>query len=151
MITVTMLHAGEVGRQFHLLEPLFAEVCDRAVKGEYTASDLKRLAEDGAALLGYAAKDGRIVLAGAFELVRYPRKSVLNVMALGGEGLREAAVVQLEHLMRFARHCGASDIQAMCSRPMARLLAPLGFEHAYEVVRLPVTVKGESDVEHQPA
>lgn len=148
-MNVTMLRQDEVAEQFEVVRPLLAQVCAKAVQGEFTDDDLKRLAEAGRVLLGFATDDkGEVVMAGAFEIVNYPRLRVLNVMALGGRGLVEAVEQQLEMLKGFARHVGARYIQASGSRAMARMLrAYAGFSSVYELVRLPV---GDEHVEHQP-
>lgn len=122
-------------QEFERAAPLLQRVVDEAVKGEFTVEDLKRMARAGRVLVGIAERDGEPVMAAAVELVRYPRMTALNVMALGGTGLAEVSARFFDELKEFARSCGATRIEASGSKPMARLLRKLlDFQPIYEKV-----------------
>jgi len=134
---VVLAAQGDIMAEFHKVAPLFDRVVGEAAHGEFTTADLMRLGMEGRLLLGYAERDGRTVVAAAFEFVHYPRLKALNVVALAGEPLefRGAFDGYWRQLTEFARSCGCARIEAKCSRAMARLLrAGYGFASVYEHV-----------------
>lgn len=139
MKLVFLPRPGDVNRDWLKVEPLIERCVSDAVKGEYDATDIKLLAEAGHVLLFYVDDEGTAVIAGALELVRYPRMLTVNVMALAGERLEELAEVYFPEIKRFARDfLGARYIEASASPAMARLLKRLGGDSAYNVVRFPL-------------
>lgn len=136
MSTLTVTWLPRISDElFEQAAPLLQRVVDRAVKGEFTVEDMRRMAQRGSLLIGLAW-DGRTpVMAAAVELVRYPRLTTLNVMAISGRGLREVADEFFDELKAFARSAGAKRIEASGSPAMARLLRRrLGFTTLYEKV-----------------
>jgi hypothetical protein len=115
-----------------LLEPVLA-----ACRGEFTVEDLHDLVTDGRAFAGVALQGETPVMAMVFEFRHYPRKTVLNVIALGGAGLDELASTFWPRFLEWAQESGATEIEACVSPAMARMLKPLGLEHVYTVVRMP--------------
>lgn len=139
MSTFIEIRPDEVDQQFEVIAPLLAPVITGAAKGEFTLEDLKEYGKSGAALLWYIVDAGIPVLAGAFEIINYPRLRVLNIMAVGGSGLRNAAAEHFKMVRAFARFIQADEIRAYCSAAMARKLRrDIGFETIYHVVSIPV-------------
>jgi hypothetical protein len=109
----------------------------RATRGEFTVDDLEELCRDGRAVAGVVSKDGEPVLALVFEWRFFPRKTVLNVIALAGRDLDAIAATFWPDFKAWAKESGATEIEACCSPAMTRLLAPLGFAHTYDTLRTP--------------
>ena len=55
--------------------------------GDFVIDDIKVLVDDGKAFIVVLEDGGRMILASACEVISYPRRSVMNVMAIGGSGL----------------------------------------------------------------
>jgi hypothetical protein len=117
------------------VERLLAPVVEHA-RGDYNLADLENLCRDGHAIC-LVLFDPHPVLALVLEWRRYPRRTVLNIIAIGGKNLGAARTLWPE-LQAFARESGASDIEARVRPAMARMLRPLGFDPAYEIVRCPL-------------
>jgi hypothetical protein len=115
-----------------LLEPVLG-----AVRGEWTVDDLEELCRDGRAVAGIGFHDGKPVLAWVFEFRFYPRRTVVNLMALAGRGVQDAASTFWPHWVQWCRESGAAEIEACAAPAMTRMLRPLGFEHVYNFVRVP--------------
>lgn len=115
-----------------LLEPVLG-----AARGEFTVEDLEELCRDGRALAGLAFDDGEPVLALVVEWRFYPRRTVLNVIALAGRDLERVAGTFWPTFTEWAKESGATAIEACVSPAMGRLLQPLGFAHTYDLVRAP--------------
>lgn len=116
-----------------LLEP----VAQQAARGEFTVDDLQEMVVKGNAFALLAHSNGDFHLAMVFEFRAYPRKLVLNVMALGGSDLAGAAVSFWPQFVAWAKESGADAIEACTAPAMTRVLRHLGFEHTYDLVRLP--------------
>lgn len=123
--------------EFDVAAPLL-EMVAKATHGEYTIDDLRIRAKDGRVLVAVAMRDSQPVMAWAIEEIRYPQVKSLNIMAIGGRDLRAAMEAAWPTVVEFAKSCGASFIEASCSRAMARLLKKSGFEATYTNVRFPL-------------
>jgi hypothetical protein len=115
-----------------LLEPVLG-----AARGEFTLEDLEELCRDGRAVAGVLYEGERPVMAMVFEFRYYPRRTVLNVIALAGSNLAQVAGTFWPTFRQWAKESGATEIEACTSAAMARHLRPLGFERTYELVRTP--------------
>lgn len=115
---------------------VIAPVLD-AARGEFTVDDLQELCREGRAISGLAFQDGEPVLAFVFEFRFYPRKTVVNIVALAGRGVADAAATFWPSFVAWAQESGAAEIEACVSPAMGRLLKPLGFTHTYDTVRMP--------------
>jgi hypothetical protein len=115
-----------------LLEPVVRE----AARGEFDLEDLQGMVERGSAFAALMHDGGVPVLAMVFEFRRYPRKQVLNVIALGGADLVGAAVSFWPRFVAWAKESGADEIEACTAPAMTRVLRNLGFQHTYDLVRL---------------
>lgn len=116
---------------------LVAPVATEAARGEFTVDDLQALVQRGAAFAGLAFDGDAPALGMVFEFRHYPRRTVLNVMALGGRDLARAAVSFWPCFVAWAKESGASEIEACTAPAMTRVLRHLGFSHTYDIVRLP--------------
>lgn len=125
------LHWPAVAR---LIEPGF-----ETMRGaEYALEDLTEMVKRGSAVAGVFFDDfDRPVLGMVFEHRFYPRKTVINVMALGGSNLAGVASTFWRQFLEWAKESGATEIEACATPAMTRMLADLGFRHTYNVVRMP--------------
>ncbi|MBX3610394.1 MAG: hypothetical protein KF871_10920 [Hydrogenophaga sp.] len=114
-----------------LLEP----VVRQAARGEFAVEDLHDLAAAGKAWVAVMLSHGTPALAMVFGFVHYPRKTVLNVIALGGQDLAGAAVSFWPQFLGWAKESGVDEIEACTAPPMTRVLRNLGFSHTYDLVR----------------
>ena len=55
--------------------------------GDFEIDDILSLVSDGKSFIVVLERDGETTLASACEVIVYPRRSVMNVMAIGGCGL----------------------------------------------------------------
>lgn len=115
---------------------LVAPVVAHAARGEFTLEDLQEMVQGGTAIAALMIEDGAPRLAMLFEFRHYPRKLVLNVMALGGCDLARAAVTFWPQFVAWAKESGADEIEACTAPAMTRVLSGLGFQHTYDLVRL---------------
>lgn len=113
---------------------LLGRVVDEACHGEFDLADLDQMVSDGSAI---AVIGGEYQIAMVFEFVSYPRKQVINIMAIAGSGLQQAAVTFLGIFREWAAESGFNEIEACVSPAMARFLQPIGFKHTYDLVRMP--------------
>lgn len=115
-----------------LLEPILP-----LVRGEWSLDDLEDLCRDGRAVAGIGFQAGEPVLAFVWELRLYPRKTTANIIALGGRGVDDAVATFWSRWVQWCRECGITEIEACAAPAMTRMLRPLGFEHTYNVIRMP--------------
>jgi len=108
-----------------------------AVRGDFTVDDLLQLCRDGRAVAGLGFQDGEPVLAFVWELRLYPRKTTANIIALAGRGVADAASTFWPSFVQWCQECGIAEIEACAQPAMTRMLSPLGFEHTYNLVRMP--------------
>lgn len=106
------------------------------VRGEWALDDLFELCREGRAIAGIGFQNGEPALAWVFEFRFYPRKTVVNLMALAGRGVQDAVSTFWPEWLQWCRESGATEIEACAAPAMTRMLRPLGFEHAYNMVRL---------------
>jgi N-acyl-L-homoserine lactone synthetase len=114
---------------------LVAPVVDQAARGEFTLADLQELVVGGHAFAGLMFEANEPRLAMVFEFRHYPRRTTLNVMALGGSELASAAVSFWPQFVAWAKESGADAIEALTAPAMTRVLRNLGFQHTYDLVR----------------
>jgi hypothetical protein len=129
---------GEVSAKWAQIAPLLAPVVEKAARGEFTLDDIRRLCEQGRMVMGLCEYGNAVVMAMAFEFKHYPQYMNLNIVAIGGTGLQMVASNYWQLFREWAKEAGAHEIEALCSKPMARLLNGYGFNNTYEQVRLPV-------------
>ena len=136
MNVIFMTTHALVDAHFSQAAPLLQPVVDQAARGEFTVDDIERLTREGRAITALVSDDeGAPLLAMAFEFVSYPRQVAVNIMALGGERLQEAAENFWGTFRQWCKSAGAEVLEASCSPAMARMLRQHGFDSAYQVVR----------------
>ena len=102
---------------------------------DFDPADLIELCRDGRAVIGVVRDGGQVVLAGAFEFVRYPRQVAVNIMALAGSRMTQAMGEFWSTFRAWCASAGADVIEARCAPGMTRLLQANGFEFGYAVMR----------------
>lgn len=135
---------AEIAQHWHHAERLLARVTDEAVQGEFDLDDLRTLADAGRLWIGLFSYGAAPVLCCAVEFRHYPKKTVLNIVALGGADLAAFSPEYMDRMADFARQAGAVDMEACCSPAMARMLTRFGFTETYRLVRKPIS-NGASD------
>lgn len=123
---------------WHSASALLEEVVEEAARGEFTLADLTQMVKAGTAIAGVVYNDlGEPILTVVFEFRFYPRKQVINIMALGGRQFHLATGTFWPQFVAWAKEYGVTEIEACTSPAMTRLLRGLGFQHTYDLVRLP--------------
>lgn len=131
------LDTEELDRDWGLIEPILASVVSRAVHGEFDCRDLKAMALSKRIVIGaFFADDGVMLLAFAFEFRFYPKKTAINILALGGKRMDEVFSEFLGQFRDWAAAAGADFLEASCSRGMSRMLAKYGYVNTYQQLRL---------------
>lgn len=103
--------------------------------GDFDPDDLFGMVARGRAVIFVVFDADRMLLAGAFEFVHYPRQLAINIMALAGEQVQAGLASFWEKFREWCRLAGADVVEARCAPGMVRLLRRGGFEPAYTVVR----------------
>mgnify|MGYP000099722044 CR=1 FL=1 len=131
------LDAEELERDWGLIEPILASVVSRAVHGEFNCGDLMAMAKSKRIVIGaFFADDGDMLLAFAFEFRFYPKKTAINILALGGKRMDAVFSEFLDPFKDWAASAGADFLEASCSRAMSRMLAKYGYVNTYQQLRL---------------
>lgn len=131
------LAENELLNDWERLAPLFQTVIERACHGEFDVSDLKEMALEKRIFIGaFFDDDGKPLLAFAFEFRYYPKKTAVNILALGGRRMDEVFSGFLERFREWAKEAGADFIEASCSPAMTRLLSRYGYAETYRQLRL---------------
>lgn len=135
-MNVTFITSPELlARKFAIAAPLLEPVITQAAHGEFTVEDLRKLNESGKAITALVESDGKPLMAMVFEFVHYPKMMAVNIMALGGQCLDEAATQFWDGFRGWCKEAGAVAIEASCSPAMTRLLSKYGFTTTYQLVR----------------
>lgn len=116
---------------------LIRPVVEEAARGEFTLPDVERLCRDGRAYAGLVLDGDTPTLGIVFEFRHYPQRMNVNIMALGGRNMEAAAVTFWPTFRAWCRESGAEEIEAWTSPAMTRMLSRIGFQKAYDVVRMP--------------
>ena len=115
---------------------LIQPVVDHAARGEFAVDDLGRLVKHERAFAGVAIGTDGPVMGMVFEFIKYPKKTFINVIALGGQDLSTVTITFWPQFIEWAKQSGASGIEASTSPAMTRVLKGLGLIHTYDLVRL---------------
>ena len=116
---------------------LITPAVTEAARGEFTLNDLEAMVTNGHAVAGIAFDSDGPVMGMVFEFCNYPRRQVINVMALGGRDLAGIANSFWPQFIEWARESGVAEIEACTSPAMSRILKQIGFAHTYNVMRIP--------------
>lgn len=117
---------------FDRVRPELARVVDGAAHGEWTLDDLADLVRRGAAFCGEVDEDdGRVLLVFVWEIVDYPEKRAVNVLALAGRDLGRCCRRFLPAVLEVWKSQGAQEVTCYTAPAMARLLGRIGFTTRY--------------------
>lgn len=133
--------------RFHLIDrsnvenfELVRDQLDRvqsAANGEFTTEDLKTLIEQGRAWSAYFTTDaGAVKLVCVWEMVFYPRRTKINLIAMAGSGFRECCEQWYEFVKNIWRSQGATSVTCYTSPAMARFLSRAGFSEKYRFLEM---------------
>lgn len=89
--------------------------------GEFEVDDLLAMVMEGKAFVVVMANEEGLELAAICECLKYPRKSVLNVLVLGGRNLDLVAKQFWPKVTEVARILGASSVRGAVRPAMERL------------------------------
>lgn len=131
------LDTEELEKDWVLIGPVLDSVVRRAVHGEFDCNDLKAMAKSKQIVIGAFFSDGgEMLLAFAFEFRFYPKKTAVNILALGGKGMDAVFSEFLDQFRNWAAAAGADFLEASCSAGMSRMLAKYGYVNTYQQLRL---------------
>lgn len=119
-----------------LARPLLEKCVLKAVHGEYTVDDIKKLVSRQRAMIAMGFLDGKPAVALAIEWLIYPQLKVANIMALGGRDLMVLADIYWDDILKMLKSIGMQAVQCSCSRSMERFLRPFGFAEVYRDLRI---------------
>jgi hypothetical protein len=97
---------------------------DRAIqhaRGELGVDDILSLVGKGKMGIVALEEGKTLQLCAAFEVISYPRRSVLNLVAVGGKGAAELRH-QFAGIDVIARELGADVVRCYCRPSVARLI-----------------------------
>ncbi len=107
-----------------------------AAHGEFTTDDLKKFIADKTAFAGYVMEDsGEITVCFVWEMVFYPRKTGVNIMALAGRKFYRSCEHYLRFMEKVWRMQGATFVECSSTPAMARFLSRAGFAEVYRLSR----------------
>ena len=131
------LDAHELEKDWSRIRPILETVVRRAAHGEFDCDDLKAMALAKEIVIGsFCADDKEMLLAFAFEFRFYPKKTAINILALGGKHMQPVFSEFLGQFKNWAAAAGADFLEASCSRGMSRMLAKYGYVNTYQQLRL---------------
>jgi hypothetical protein len=113
---------------------------EKFAHGEFLIEDILSMVQNEKAFVAVMSHRKHIDLAIVFEVMVYPRKTILHVLAMGGSGFDKVMNSCWKDLERLALCVGASSIRAMVRPSMkryARRVAPEAKE-VYTVVERPL-------------
>ena len=108
--------------------------------GEFDVQDLLWMIRSNKAFAAAMLKDGKIELAGVFEVLEYPKKRVLFVLVMGGQGLDVATSQCWDTLQDLARSVEAVAIRGAVRPSMERYCRRIipDAQRIYTVLERPV-------------
>ena len=112
--------------EFALIRGEVKRVVEHACHGEFTADDVGDLIRKGRAFACYVMEGREILIACVWELIYYPRLTSINVMALGGQNLKELWALYGPTCKKVWRAQGAQAWQCEASIAMTKLLQKAG-------------------------
>ena len=111
-------------------------------KGDLTALDILRMVGDGRMQLWIFSKE-EIEAVMVTELLEYPQRKVCSIVCFAGRGMRGVFEEAREYVVNWALANGCEGIEARCRPSMVRMLARLGFNEKYTIVKLALAREGE--------
>lgn len=118
---LTVLQPEQVEEQWAqiraLLEPVQAHC-----HGELTVDDVLDLVRDRRAFVLTYAEGGELALVGAFEVIQYPRRRVINAMMIGGKKLGVVLNDFMGDVVKYGKTVGADAVRGYVRPSVARLV-----------------------------
>lgn len=125
------------------VEPILARCASKAVRGEWDMSNLQQLIVAQKVVVFVVTDDktgnGDVQLAMAVEPIYYPKLATLNVLALGGRGLKKYHDMFWKHFTGWAFISGFKAIDGWVSPGMVRMTSVMGFKPVYTHIRYDLT------------
>lgn len=124
-------------------EPLLRRCTERADFDEMDPVDIYNAVRQGAAYIFVVKKDTvdgpdvKLVL--AVEVVKYPKMSTFNILALGGEDLMLCHDKFWKAFCGWAYMSGVRAIEGRVSEAIEKMIQPIGFKRAFVQVRFPLS------------
>lgn len=118
-IALNVLLPETVERQWDELRALLEPGIEHS-SGEFDVDDILTMVKDKKAFIAAMSQNGKINLAVCFEILEYPKKCVLYVLAMGGTGFDVIIKICWEHLAELAQLVGASAIRGAVRPSMER-------------------------------
>ena len=127
-MTMLQFIDGPTIYKFEEIRDCIDKVVNRGAHGEYNADDVRMLIMKGRAFCAYSKDaDGVVEIACVWEMVYYPQKTAVNVMALGGKNTKANWAKYGPILMDLWKKQGAECVECLTSEAMTRLLKSAGF------------------------
>lgn len=134
-----LLQPDEVVASWQNIRPLLEPAIEHC-NGEFEADDLLDMVKNRRAFAFVLEDDGGLVLAGVAEVLIYPRKTVLYVLAVGGSKLNVLIREMWDALAKIGQLVGADSIRGAVRPSMERYyrrFAP-GASIAYAIMERPL-------------
>lgn len=132
--------------EFEIVRHEVDRVIVKATHGEFISDDLKLMISKGRAYAAYITDgQGQIELVWVWEMVFYPRKIVVNVMAMAGRRFKECCQSYFELMKDVWRAQGATAVTSYTSSAMARLLGRVGFCEKYRFLEMELNDAQENE------
>ncbi len=138
MFSIEVIRGSNVNERWDVVGPLVDKCVKKAVHGEYTSADIRELLEHERMTALLVSEDGQPIFVCVFEFLFYPRKTVVNICAVGGRKILECLNYYRKYLLEYWNSAGATEVQAEVSPAMERLLRPAGFREVYRTVRMEI-------------
>lgn len=126
----------------------FCKVVERNGITDFTADDIIEMARNGSCVLLAVVNDRtglnpdrEVFLSFALEVVTYPQKSGINILAIGGSDVGEYHAKFWEQFKGWAFMNGAKFIEASVGPAMQRMLKKWNFKYQRTLVRLDLPEK----------
>ena len=131
------LITSDNSEEFEFIRHEVDRVIERAAHGEFNSDDLKSMIAAGRAYAGFiTTEEGLIELVWVWEMVFYPQKTVVNVMAMAGRHFKECCLDYFDWMKDVWRAQGATAVTSYTNRAMARFLSRAGFCEKYRFLEM---------------
>lgn len=126
-----------VAERWGAIEPEIRRVVTKACHDEFTVEDVRELIEKGHIFAAYAHEGDDVKMVCVWEMIYYPKLTVVNICCLGGRDVAGSWARYGETMRNIWRSQGAKAVECSVSRAMARLLQQAGFiaKPIYTVMR----------------
>jgi hypothetical protein len=137
--SVEYLEGERLAELWGQIKPLFVRSCEEAAHGEITAADIFNLTYTKQAHVFVELEDGAVTVAIAIEVTTYPRTTMANIIALGGNGLLAARDRWWKVILEWLVANNATAVDAWVAPGMRRILErKFNFRHVYHHMRLDI-------------